>query len=113
MLKCFNQKIVLFLTIVVVFKTNRIVLSHHTKLMGGGGGGGGTQISAWLLTDFSHRFSISFIRTTAATRRMSTLKRAETALSGRPSIMTLFQMVSRASSESTGWLLNSWLLGKG
>lgn len=39
-LKCFNQKIVLFLTIVVVFKTNRIVLSHHTKLMGGGGGGG-------------------------------------------------------------------------
>jgi hypothetical protein len=53
------------------------------------------------LTSRSHRFSISFMRTTAATRRISTPNVADTALSGIPLTMTSFQIVSRASSDST------------
>lgn len=65
------------------------------------------------LTSRSHFFSISFILTTAATRRMSTEYWADTALSGMPLTMTSRQIISLAFSDSTGSLRKCLLAGNG
>lgn len=71
------------------------------------------MISALRHTFASHSFSTSFILTTAATLLWSTPSSAETALTPSHFTMTLFQINSRASSDSTGWLMNAGLEGNG
>lgn len=61
----------------------------------------------------SQSFSTSFILTTAATLFWSTPSSADTALTPSHFTMTLFQINSRASSDSTGWLMNAGLDGNG
>ena len=66
-----------------------------------------------MLTFIGICFSIDIIRITAATLGKSTFRLTDTALSGSPLTMTSCQMSSRASTDSTGWAMNSGLATNG
>lgn len=99
-----------------VFKTNRILM--HIIMEAGGRAARGPKKRARkkkekVLTSLNHRFSISIILTTAATRRTSTWNLAATALMGMPPSITSLHTFSRASALSTLWLRKYGLLGNG
>ena len=92
---------------VIVLKTNRFLRDHHKGVKHK------KKKRSVNLTSCSHSLSISFNRTTAPTRLISTVSSALTSLTDLPSFMTLFHISSRSSSLKTGWLTKFLFKGNG